>query len=77
VTRDVADRLAVEDAQDEEARALGLARGRSATMSGLPPEVAYRRLVGFLQRRGYGASIAHDAAARALQAKGEPSGPAG
>jgi len=59
---------ALEDlgAQDEEARAIELAEARARRLGSLAPQAAYRRLVPFLQRRGYGAGIAHRAAARAL-----------
>lgn len=53
-------------AADEESRALELAEGRVRRLGGLEPRAAYRRLVPFLQRRGYAAGVAHRAAARAL-----------
>jgi regulatory protein len=52
--------------QDEEARADELARARAARMTGLAPQVAHRRLVSFLARRGYDARVAHASARRAL-----------
>lgn len=58
----------------EEERADELARARARRLGGLPPEVAYRRLVGFLQRRGYDGATARDASRRALE---ELAGPVG
>ena len=64
---DLAERVVEEMAPaDEEDQALGLARERLARMNGLADDVAYRRLVGFLQRRGYDARVAHAACRRAL-----------
>lgn len=51
---------------DEETRALELAEARARRLGFMVPQAAYRRLVPFLQRRGYGAAVAHRAAARAL-----------
>jgi regulatory protein len=56
----------VADLGEEEDRAHALAERKAARMSGLAPEVAYRRLHGFLIRRGYGPDLARDAARRAL-----------
>jgi regulatory protein len=41
--------------EDEAAVALELARRRAPRLAGLPPEVARRRLAGFLERRGLAA----------------------
>jgi regulatory protein len=67
VSRDLAER-AVEEASgdDEEARAEELARSRLGRLANLPPEAAYRRLLGFLQRRGYSGETARAASRRAL-----------
>jgi regulatory protein len=51
---------------DEEDRALELARARVTRLGALDGQAAYRRLVPFLQRRGYAADVAHRAASRAL-----------
>ncbi|MGH2589597.1 MAG: regulatory protein RecX [Actinomycetota bacterium] len=51
---------------DEEARALELARSRLSRLGALDVSAAYRRLVPFLRRRGYGAGTAHRAASVAL-----------
>jgi regulatory protein len=53
-------------ADDEEDRALELARARITRLGALDRQAAYRRLVPFLQRRGYAAGDAHRAASRAL-----------
>jgi regulatory protein len=58
----------VADLGEEEGRAHALAERKAARMSGLAPEVAYRRLHGFLMRRGYGPDLAREAARRALAA---------
>jgi regulatory protein len=59
---------------DEEGRALELARARARTFSGLTPEVATRRLVSFLARRGYDGRLARWAATRALGLDAGPDG---
>jgi regulatory protein len=51
---------------DEEGRAEELALERARAVAGLPPEKAYARLVGFLQRRGYDGSVARSAARSAV-----------
>lgn len=51
---------------DEEARADEVARARATRLSALAPDVAYRRLVSFLARKGYDARVCHAAARRAL-----------
>jgi regulatory protein len=67
VSRDLAER-AVEEAsgEDEEARAEELARSRLGRLKNLSPEAAYRRLLSFLQRRGYSGETARAACRRAL-----------
>jgi regulatory protein len=54
-------------AAPDEDRALELARTRVSRLSGVAPEQAYSRLVGFLARRGYDASVARRAARQALE----------
>ena len=56
----------VDDLGDDQERAVALAASRVSRMSGLEPEVAFRRLYGFLLRRGYGPDVARDACRRAL-----------
>jgi regulatory protein len=64
---DLAERVVEELApDDEDERAAELAQSRLARMDGLADDVAHRRLVGFLQRRGYEARVAHGAARKAL-----------
>jgi regulatory protein len=67
VALDVAEQ-AVDEAsgEGEEARAEELARSRLGRLRSLPPEAAYRRLLGFLQRRGYSGEAARAACRRAL-----------
>ncbi|ERK59615.1 regulatory protein RecX, partial [Propionibacterium acidifaciens F0233] len=67
--------LASFDPDGEAATAQELARSRARTMRGLDRRVAYRRLAGFLARRGYGPSVAADAVARALDELPEDSEP--
>ena len=72
VSGDLAER-AVEEAsgEDEETRAEELARSRLGRLRSLPPDAAYRRLLGFLQRRGYSGEVARTACRRALGELGE------
>jgi regulatory protein len=66
-----AERIVEETAPpDEEERAVQVARDRLRRMNGLADDVAYRRLVGFLGRRGYDGGTAHGAARRALAEHG-------
>ena len=51
--------------EDEAERAFELARGRLERLRGLPPDIAHRRTVGFLLRRGYEPIIAGSAVRRA------------
>jgi regulatory protein len=53
-------------AEDEELRAHELAARRASRLHGLTPEVAFRRLVSFLARRGYPPGLCREAATRAL-----------
>jgi regulatory protein len=53
----IAHAVAGVDATDEYAAALSLARRRSTSLTGLPYEVAYRRLAGVLARRGFDSSV--------------------
>ena len=72
VAADVAER-AMAGMGDEGERALALARGRALRMTGMASEAAYRRLFGFLVRRGYGPAVARDACRAAVaEALGEP-----
>jgi regulatory protein len=51
---------------DERERARALAGRRAARLAGLAPDAAYRRLLGVLVRRGYGAAMAAEACREAL-----------
>lgn len=52
---------------DEDGRAEVLANERARVLAGLPPDKAYTRLVGLLQRRGYDAAVARSAARSAVR----------
>lgn len=65
------------DDGDEATTAAALAERRARAMTGLPPAVAVRRLVGFLARKGYGGTVAHEAALSAVRGLGAVSPPAG
>jgi regulatory protein len=56
----------VDDLGDDQERAVALAASRVSRMTGLEPEVAFRRLYSFLLRRGHGPDVARDACRRAL-----------
>jgi regulatory protein len=60
--------VALEDMdEDEQTRADELARLRATRMHGIEASSAFSRLVGLLQRRGYGGEVARTAARRALE----------
>ena len=65
VDRATAER-SLEDAGGDAARADELAARRATRLAELPPEVAHRRLISFLIRRGHSTGISEMAAARAL-----------
>lgn len=68
VARDLAERAVDEAAGvDEEARAEELARSRLGRLRGLTAEAAYRRLLGFLQRRGYSGETARVVCRRVME----------
>lgn len=60
------------DLQGELAIALELARQRARQLRSLPPEVAQRRLAGFLQRRGYSGGTVTTAVQQVLKPAGGP-----
>lgn len=68
VDRPTIERALAEVADGDEERLDRIACQRAARLASLPRETAYRRLVSFLVRRGYDASAARGAAARALDA---------
>jgi regulatory protein len=68
VARDLAERAVEEvSGEDEEARAEELARSRLGRLRNLPPDAAYRRLLGFLQRRGYSGDTARAVCRRVME----------
>jgi regulatory protein len=67
VDRDLAERTIEEVQPEDDAEiAYELARARLGRLRSLPPDVAYRRLIGFLVRRGYEPMIASTAVRRAV-----------
>lgn len=54
------------DQQDHLAMAFELARQRAESLGHLPPETAYRRVAGYVARRGYGEGVARKAARDAV-----------
>ncbi|MEX2418629.1 MAG: regulatory protein RecX [Actinomycetota bacterium] len=67
IDKETIDAVAGEMGGDEEERAEELARSRVSRLSGLDPAAAHRRLMGFLARRGYDASVCRRAASKALE----------
>lgn len=66
VDPDLVERALEEADQTEAERVHELAARRAERLRGLAPEVAARRLVAFLVRRGYGPGLSREAASRAL-----------
>ena len=52
---------------DEDDRATEIARQRLARLTSLDPEIAKRRLLGFLMRRGFDSETARSACRRAFE----------
>ncbi len=74
VAAEVAELAAEEiDQGDEESRAEEVARTRLRRLGGLRPEVAGRRLLGFLLRRGFDPQAARAACRRVLEEEREAS----
>jgi regulatory protein len=67
VSRPVIEQALQDVEVDDDVRAAELARSRASRLRALAPEVAYRRLVSFLARRGYEGAVARRAAASALR----------
>jgi regulatory protein len=63
---DAALAAASEDRESIEERLDQLAHDRASRLTALPPDVAERRLVGYLQRKGYSGSVVRTAAEAAL-----------
>lgn len=82
VRRELRQRLLSDDAieraldgrerDDEHARAASIAATRAERLHGLDRDTALRRLVGFLQRRGFGSGVAFIAANEALDGAAVP-----
>ena len=70
VPREIVDRAVAGLDGDDEGRARSLAISRAARLSGLERDVAFRRLVSFLARRGYDHEVALRAASAALALEG-------
>lgn len=70
IPRDVADAAIAALPDDDSERALEFARSKARSMSSLDHDAALRRLMGQLARRGYGGSIATNAARTALTEAG-------
>ena len=66
VDRETIERVLGEIKGDEGERAAGLAADRARGLSGYPPNVAFRRLVSFLVRRGYEPDLARRTSLAAL-----------
>lgn len=66
IPRDLIDEVLAEHEDDDAERALEFARDRARSLARLDHEVALRRLVGQLARRGYASGVAMSAARRAL-----------
>lgn len=69
--------LASTDAEDPEAVAFGVARARAASYGSLDDEAAYRRLVGYLARRGHAEGLARKVAREVVYAEREAARVAG
>jgi regulatory protein len=62
-----ADALSTVSTDDEAIAAEALVRRRLRSMSGLPADVQLRRLVGMLNRKGFGGSLAYAVARRVVE----------
>jgi regulatory protein len=71
VSREVIEEAVAGLGEDEDERALGLARERASRLAGLPPDKAFGRLSSVLMRRGYDPQTAREAARRALRLLGD------
>ncbi|MFK4791587.1 regulatory protein RecX [Microbacterium sp. ZW T5_56] len=70
IPREVIDAALEEVPDDDDERALDFARSKARSLAKLEPEVALRRLLGQLARRGFGGSSAMRAAKTALSEAG-------
>lgn len=69
-SKGIEDALQSVEPADEVRAAYALAERRHASMSGLDREVRYRRLVGLLTRRGFGAGVTAQVVGRVLAGDG-------
>ncbi|WP_245958626.1 regulatory protein RecX [Microbacterium bovistercoris] len=67
IPREIIDEALSELPDDDAERALEYARTKARSMARLDPDAALRRLIGQLSRRGYGGSVAMNAAKTALR----------
>jgi regulatory protein len=72
IAADLVEETVLELADDEEERALELARSRTTRLGGLEPAKAFGRLSSFLMRRGYAPDVARAAARTALSVDDPP-----
>lgn len=72
IARDVIDEAIADLPDDDAERALDFARGKAASLARLDDDTALRRLVGQLARRGFGGSLAMNAARQALDEARSP-----
>ena len=70
----MADAALAELPDDDAERALEFARSKAGSLRSLERDVALRRLAGQLARRGYGGSVALNAARTALDENTRPTG---
>lgn len=73
IAREVIDAALAEMVDDDAERAVEFARGKARSFRGMEREVALRRLVGQLARRGYAGQVAMAAARTALDEVDRPS----
>ena len=69
--------LAATEREDPEAVAFGVARAKASSYGHLSPETAFRRLVGYLARRGHGEGLARKVAREVVWADREDERTAG
>ena len=67
----IAEALASTDNEDPEAVAFGVARARATSYGSLDDEAAYRRLVGYLARRGHAEGLSRKVAREVIYAERE------
>jgi regulatory protein len=70
IAREIIDEVLADSPVNEDSVLVDLATARARSLSHLEPEVALRRLTGFLQRRGYQGSRVFEVAKAALSAQG-------